>query len=161
MSKAMKLLRGAAFALCLSGGAALAGDISVSAPWTRATAKGASVGVGYLSIANKGRAPDRLVSAATEGAESVELHASSIEDGVMKMRALPDGVEIAPGETLVFRPNGLHLMLVGLKKPLQQGGSLRVTLTFARAGAVAVDLPVQALGASGPPAAEDSPTISY
>ena len=157
------MLRGAALgAGLLLAGSACAADIEIQAPWSRATAKGAAVGGGYLTIVNNGKAPDRLVSATADVAEKAEIHEMAMDNAVMTMRALPDGVEIKPGETVTFKPGGLHLMLMGLKKPLVQGGDVHVTLNFAKAGAIAVTLPVGSLGATGPAApAADSPTISY
>jgi copper(I)-binding protein len=113
--------------------------------------------VGYLAIVNKGAAPDRLVSATADVAEKVELHETGMDNGVMTMRGLPDGVEIKPGETVTLKPGGLHLMLMGLKQPLAQGREVRLTLNFAKAGTVAATLPVGALGATGPEPAGDAP----
>jgi copper(I)-binding protein len=152
------ILRGAALGTgLLLAGAACAADIEIKAPWSRATAKGARVGVGYLAIVNKGAAPDRLVSATADVAEKVELHETGMDNGVMTMRGLPDGVEIKPGETVTLKPGGLHLMLMGLKQPLAQGREVRLTLNFAKAGTVAATLPVGALGATGPEPAGDAP----
>jgi periplasmic copper chaperone A len=148
-------------AALLAAAPAFAGDIQIASPWSRATAKGAAVGAGYLTIVNKGAAPDKLVSAATKAASSVEIHAMSMDNGVMTMRALPDGLDIKPGETVTFKPGGYHLMLMGLTKPLVQGDKVEMTLTFAKAGPVTVTLPVGAIGATAPAASDDSPTISY
>jgi hypothetical protein len=41
-------------------------------------------------------------------------------------------------------------MFTGLKRPLVKGESVKATLTFERAGAVAVDFAVQGVGAAGP-----------
>jgi periplasmic copper chaperone A len=81
----------------------------------------------------------------------------------MKMRALSEGVEIKPGETVTLKPGGVHLMLFGLKQQLLPGATVPVTLSFARAGQIAVVLPVQSIGAMAPaPAAEsEPPSISY
>jgi copper(I)-binding protein len=152
------ILRGVALGTgLLLAGAACAADLEIKAPWSRATAKGARVGVGYLAIVNKGAAPDRLVSATADVAEKVELHETGMDNGVMTMRGLPDGVEIKPGETLTLKPGGLHLMLMGLKQPLAQGREVHLTLNFAKAGPVAATLPVGALGATGPEPAGDAP----
>jgi copper(I)-binding protein len=157
------ILRAAALAFgLLVAGSASAADIEIKAPWSRATAKGAMVGAGYLAIVNKGAAPDRLVSTSADVAEKVEVHAMAMNDGVMTMREQSDGVEIKPGETVTFKPGGLHLMLMGLKHPLVQGGEVHVTLNFAKAGAVAATLPIAAIGATGPAAAgEEAPPMNY
>ncbi len=70
------------------------------------------------------------------------------------MRALPAGIALAPGNALDMAPNGtLHLMFVGLKAPFAAGQKIPLTLQFARAGALRVDLTVEALGALSPSAA--------
>lgn len=138
-------------ALALSA-PAFAGDIAVSSPWARASAPNAPNGACYLEIANTGREPDRLVSAASPAAAKVELHTHLMDNGVMKMRPV-EAFEVSPGEPQVLRPGGNHIMLMGLKEPLKPGASFPVTLTFAKAGAVTVDVPVQAAGAmTGPDA---------
>jgi len=131
---------------------AFAGDIAVSSPWARASAPNAPNGACYLEIANTGHEPDRLVSAASPAAAKVELHTHLMDNGVMKMRPV-EAFEIAPGEPQVLRPGGNHIMLIGLTEPLKPGASFPVTLTFAKAGAVTVNVPVQAAGAMTAPGA--------
>ena len=69
--------------------------------------------------------------------------------GVMKMRSLPAGLEIKPGETVELKPGGVHLMLMGLKQQLQQGQHVKATLVFEKAGKVEVDFSVAGLGGQG------------
>ena len=125
-------------------------SIEVTAPWTRATVRGASVAVGYLTIENKGAVADRLVGATADAAGKVELHETQMKDGVMSMRALTSGLEIKPGAKVAFKPGSYHLMLLGLKAPLLPGGSVHAVLTFDKAGEIAVDMPVEAVGATSP-----------
>jgi copper(I)-binding protein len=145
-------------------GSALAGDIVASTPWTRATVRGASVGVGYFTLENKGKEVDSLTGATTDAAERVELHETKMEDGLMKMRALPQGVEIVPGDRIFIKPGSYHLMLVGLKWAFFPGETVHVTLNFAKSAPVAIDMKVEPFGAEKPetkPAAEEPPQISY
>ena len=123
------------------------GALKLSAPWARATPKGAKVGGGYLKITNTGAEADRLIGGSTSIADKVEVHEMSMSNGVMKMREQPTGLEIKPGQTIELKPGGFHLMIVGLKKPLTQGEHLNVTLTFAKAGKVDVDFAVAGIGA--------------
>ena len=164
MAFALNAVRATILALGLfAAGGACAGGIEVKAPWTRATVAGASVAAGYLAIENKGAEADRLTGAATAAAEKVEIHEMSMEGDIMKMRALPEGIEIKPGETVTLKPGGIHLMIFGLKQPLIPGATVPVTLSFARAGQIAVVLPVQSVGAMTPAPATESepPSISY
>src|SRR3984893_15632865 len=144
-----------AAALALIAGPGLAetyklGAIEIEQPWARATPKGATIGAGYMKITNKGTEADRLVGGTVGFAQRFEVHSMSMEQGVMKMREVKDGLEIKPGETVELKPGGYHVMFVGLKEPLKQGADLSVTLKFAKAGAVEGKYPVAAVGAGGP-----------
>lgn len=127
-----------------------AGDLVISQAWSRATPGGAKTGGGYLTIENKGSAPDKLVGASADGAGKVEVHEMATTDGVMKMRPVEGGLTIEPGKTVKLAPGGFHLMMMELKGPLKQGDKLPVTLQFEKAGKVAVTLDVQGVGASAP-----------
>jgi periplasmic copper chaperone A len=143
-----------AAALSLSTAAAWAqfkvGSIEVTKPWSRATPAGAKVGAGYLEITNRGSAPDRLVSLSTPASGKAEIHEMAMRDGVMNMRALPNGIEVAPGQTVKLAPGGFHLMFVDLGAPLKQGQKFKATLVFEKAGSLDVTFDVEAIGARTP-----------
>ena len=136
--------------LLLSAFPALAGEMEVSQAWSRATVRGASAAAGYLTIDNQGGATDVLKGAASDRAERIEIHQSREENGVMTMRAVPNGVEIKADKQLVLKPGGYHLMIIGLKTAFLPGEIVHVTLHFDKAGDVDADLKVVAFGASGP-----------
>jgi copper(I)-binding protein len=125
------------------------GDLTVTSPWTRATPGGARIAGGYLKITNNGTTPDRFVGAKSDMTDRVEIHEMSMSDGVMKMRPLPNGIEIKPGETVELKSGGYHLMFMDLKQPLKQGDMLKATLQFEKAGPLDVNFNVNALGATG------------
>ena len=127
-----------------------AGDLVITQAWSRATPGGAKVGGGYLTIENKGSAPDRLIGGSADVADKVQVHEMAVNNGVMTMRPLDKGLVIEPGKTVKLAPGGYHLMLLELKSPLKQGDKLAVTLEFERAGKVALSLDVQGVGAQGP-----------
>jgi periplasmic copper chaperone A len=129
------------------------GSIHITQPWVRATPKGATTGAGYLTVTNNGSAADRLSCAASDASAQCQIHTMTMEDGVMKMRAVDDGLEIKPGETVTLKPGGLHVMFLGLTHPLETGGAVEATLKFEKAGTVKVQLPVVAIGAAAPGAA--------
>jgi len=123
------------------------GSLKIDHPWARATPKGASVGGGYMKITNSGTAPDRLVGGSTDISDSFEVHEMKMEDGVMKMRPVANGLEIKPGQTVSLDPSGYHVMFVGLNEQLMQGGHFKATLQFANAGKVDVDFTIEGIGA--------------
>ncbi|MDB5598284.1 MAG: hypothetical protein JWN71_328 [Xanthobacteraceae bacterium] len=126
------------------------GDLKIVQPWVRETPKGAKVGGGYLTITNTGSTPDRLIGGATPAAGRFEIHVMSMDNGVMKMRQMENGIEIKPGETVELKPGGLHLMMMDLKQPFAKGGEIKGTLRFEKAGSVDVVFPVQGMGAAPP-----------
>jgi copper(I)-binding protein len=125
------------------------GDLTVTSPWTRATPGGAKIAGGYLKITNGGTTPDRFVGVKSDPSDRVEIHEMSMSDGVMKMRPLPSGLEIQPGETVELKSGGYHLMFMDLKQPLKQGETFKAKLQFEKAGSLDVDFSVNALGATG------------
>jgi copper(I)-binding protein len=133
-----------------------AGDLVITQPWSRATPGGAKIAGGFLTIENKGAAPDRLVSGAGDIAGKVEIHEMAMNNGVMTMRPLDKGLVIEPGKTVKLAPGGYHLMLMDLKQPFKQGDKVPVTLEFEKAGKVALSLDVQGVGAQAPAGAGHS-----
>jgi copper(I)-binding protein len=126
------------------------GSLAIIDAWARATPKGATVAAAYMKITNTGTTPDRLVGGSSDVAPTFQVHEMTMENGVAKMRALKDGIEIKPGETVELKPGSYHVMFVGLKKPLVAGDDIKATFEFEKAGKVELALPVQAVGAQGP-----------
>lgn len=122
------------------------GSLIISQPWSRATPKGASIGGAYLKITNNGNTSDRLVGGASPIAGRFEIHEMSMDNGVMKMRPLKDGLEIKPGETVELKPGSYHIMLLDLKQPIEKGKAVKGTLTFEKAGSVDVEYNVVGVG---------------
>lgn len=139
-------------ALLLFVGPAWAGDddsasLRIEQPWSRATAPGTPVGVGYLVIVNEGDEDDRLVGAASPVAERVTVHRSIEEDGVTRMEHQEDGIAIPAGDSVALAPGGYHLMLMQLDERLEKGDSVPLTLRFERTGTIEVELEVRGLAA--------------
>ena len=127
------------------------GKLVITAPWARATPKGAPVGGGYLTITNTGSEPDRLIGGSFPGAARFEVHEMTMQNGVMRMRPVAKGIEIKPGQTVELKPGGYHLMFFGLKQQLKQGDTVSGTLQFAKAGRVEITFRVGSIAASAAP----------
>ncbi len=127
-----------------------AGDLAITQAWSRATPSGAKIAGGYLTIENKGTAPDRLLGGSGDIAAKVEVHEMATNNGVMTMRPLDKGLTIDPGKTVKLAPGGLHLMIMDLKSPFKQGDKVPVTLEFEKAGKVTLSLDVLGVGAQAP-----------
>ncbi len=121
------------------------GDIRIVHPWAMPTARwvthGAS-GVGYLVLKNNGRKSDKLLSALTEIAGKVELRAHGGTGDTPTTRPV-ESIEIPAGGEVRLEPGGLHLLLMNLEQPLEEGRRFAVALQFERAGKITVDMHVQ------------------
>jgi uncharacterized protein YcnI/copper(I)-binding protein len=126
------------------------GDLTLTAPFTRATLPNAPVAGGFLTITNTGVEDDRLVSVSVDFAKEGQIHEMAMEGDVMKMRQLADGLVIPAGETVTLEPGGYHLMFMGLTRALTEGETVPVTLTFEKAGEITIDLPVAGAAAEAP-----------
>jgi len=119
------------------------GELEITAGAIKAMTPGQPVGGGYLTIVNKGASDDRLVSVSlAAGAERVELHEMSMQNEVMIMRKLNDGIVLPAGQTVEMKPGGLHMMLLGVAAPFKAGSVVHATLAFEKAGSVDIDIPV-------------------
>jgi copper(I)-binding protein len=114
------------------------GALTISNAWSRPTPPGAPTAVGYLTIANNSGEPDRLIGADTPAAASLGLHSMSNAGGIMRMRAVPEGLTIAPHAAVTLNPDGYHLMFEGLKGAFKPGDHVPAVLHFEHAGAVRI-----------------------
>ena len=119
-------------------------SVQVDGAWARASAGAATTGAAYVTLMG-GMQPDALVGVSTPVAAMAEVHETSNDNGVMKMRPV-EAVPISPHQMVTFKPGGYHIMLTGLKHPLAAGQSFPVTLTFAHAVSVTVEVQVRAIG---------------
>ncbi len=118
--------------------------------WARATPPGAPVAGGFVTIRNTAKRADRLLSATSPDARLVEIHEMNMDNGVMRMRRIDDGLAIAPNATLELKPGGYHLMFIGPKHPFVQGETITATLRFEQAGTREVRFEVRAMGSAAP-----------
>lgn len=124
-----------------------AGDLELDHPWIAEPPPGAPTAAGYLAITNEGEEADRLMAIRCAFAEKCEIHEMTIDDaGVMQMRALPEGIEIAPGTTVKLARGGYHLMFTHVAERPVAGDMIPVTLVFEHAGEVDVMFSVQKAG---------------
>ena len=103
--------------------------ISVEAPWARPTIGNGSVSAAYLIITNAGPVADEILLGSSPASAKVEIHTHIMDGDIARMRRL-QGVDLPARKTIIFEPGGLHIMLIGLHKPLKAGDKLKLTLTF-------------------------------
>ena len=107
-------------------------DIQPGNGWARPT-RGDVPGAVYVTIENKGSAGDRLTGAATDRAAMAMIHQSELANGVATMRMV-DEIDIPAGGRIEMAPGGTHIMLEGLKAPLNSGDRFDLVLKFGKSG---------------------------
>jgi copper(I)-binding protein len=112
---------------------AWAAGLTVTDAWSRSTPPGVTVGVGYFTLKNDTGKSDRLLKVSSPVAEKVQVHRTEVLDGIARMREVAV-LHVAAGETVKLEPDGMHLMLIGLKKPLVEGQAFELSLVFEVAG---------------------------
>ena len=130
----------------VAGAAAQTAPIEADHVWARATPGGSKTAAVYLTLVNKGLAGDRLVAVSTGVAGRAELHITTTENGIARMRPVA-ALDMKPGTTTVLKPGGYHIMLRDLKHPLTEGQSFLLSLTFEKAGKMDVTVTVEKAGA--------------
>jgi periplasmic copper chaperone A len=123
--------------------------INLEHVWARATPGGATTGAAYFTVSSTAL-PDHLVGASTPVAALAELHETTNDNGVMKMRPVAS-ITLDPGKPVTLKPGSFHVMMTGLKSPLKVGDSFPLTLTFEHAQPVTVSVPVEATGGMAMP----------
>ena len=125
-----------------AGSAQTIGNLTITKAWIRATPPAAMAAGGFMVIANNGTTDDVLMAVEFSGARKSEIHQMKMNDGVMTMRPLKDGLTIGAGKKTTLKPGGFHLMFMGLQNQLKDGQKFPLKLTFARAGEISIDFVV-------------------
>ena len=102
-------------------------SVEVKDAWARATVQGQMATGAFMKLTAK--EGSRLVSASSPAAGVTEVHEMSMDNGVMKMRAIP-GLDLPAGKAVELKPGGYHVMLMDLKAPLQKDTTIPLTLVF-------------------------------
>jgi copper(I)-binding protein len=95
-----------------------------------------------MVLKNESGDEDRLQEARSDAAEAVQLHTHLDQDGVMMMRPI-EFIVVPAGGSAELQPGGLHIMLIRLTRPLNEGETVPLTLVFERAGEMSLDVPVR------------------
>ena len=117
-------------------------DLIISNAWIRKTPNNQYASAGYLTIKNIGGVEKKLLAVHAEFAERSEIHWMRIDNDVMKMRHLKDGITIPAQKTTYLKPGGYHLMFINLKKPLSKMDTHQVKLIFENKGHLVIQMKV-------------------
>ena len=119
------------------------GELVISNAWIRNTPANHHMTAGYLKIENVGNIDDKLIDVSSSIAEKVEIHQIIIENEVIKMRPLNDGLTIRAGDIVYLKPGSVHLMFLGLKQQILPMELHQINLTFLKAGKLTVEAVVK------------------
>lgn len=103
--------------------------ITVANPWIRATAPGQTVSGAFMTLVNQSATAYALSAVSFSGADTVEIHETSMADGMMRMRQVSQ-IDIPANGSAELKPGSYHIMLIGLDRELQAGTTESLTLTF-------------------------------
>lgn len=118
------------------------GNLVIENAWARATPPNAKTAAIYMTMRNEGSTPFSLVKADTSASGMTMLHNTVMEKDVMKMKHMMR-VAIEPGKTATFEPGGMHIMLMSLNRPLIEGETLDLTLSFKKREPIALTVPIK------------------
>ncbi|RMH87887.1 copper chaperone PCu(A)C [Lysobacter pythonis] len=130
--------------------AAAPGHLHADQAWTRAIPEGANVAGGFMTLRNESASDDRLVQVSSPLSDEVQIHETSMSDGMMRMRQLPEGIALPAGQVVELKPGGLHLMFMSPKHALSAGQEIEATLRFEHAPPQVVKFAVQAVAEMPP-----------
>lgn len=142
MKKLLTLVAG-----CVISSSVLAAEVSVEAPYARATAPGQLNSAVFMQLHNQGD-ETAIVGASSNAAEVVELHTHVHDQGVMRMRQI-DAIDLPANSRVELAPGGLHIMLIGLHDSLKVDSQIELTLEYADGTATQLDVPVQMVMPAG------------
>lgn len=111
--------------LTLSFALPAAAQVKVDDPWVRATVPQQRATGAFMQLTAPADA--RLVGAQSPAAAVVEIHEMTMENDVMRMRAI-EALDLPAGMTVELKPGGYHVMLIDLKAQAKEGDTIPVTL---------------------------------
>lgn len=117
---------------------AQAGDIAVIDPYIRLVPQGVPTTAAFMLIRNTGNADRKLLKIDSPIAKTVELHHHINDNGVMRMRPVKE-IELKAGGQVELKPGGYHVMLIDLRKVLEEGERVPMTLSFDNGGSEKFD----------------------
>lgn len=141
----MKISLAAALVVCLPVGAWAAGAadrIAVVDPYVRLVPPGAMATAAFMVLKNSGDKDVKLVKAENGASKITELHTHLNENGIMKMRQV-QAIDIKAKSETTLQPSGLHVMMIDLKEPLNEGGKVAITLVFDDGSSKKIEAPVR------------------
>lgn len=127
-----------------------AGDLQIIHPHIPQPPASAKAAGGFMAIVNIGTEPERLIGIESDIAARSELHESRVDANGVGTMAHVEALDIPPGGTVSLEHGGLHIMFMGLKRPLVAGELHKGALIFEKAGRVEIEFQIDPpIGKSG------------
>lgn len=155
-------LKTLALIAAFAGGTVYAQTVEIKDAWVRTAVPGQKATGAFMKITT--REGVKLISVATPAAGVAEVHEMKMEGDVMRMRAVPGGLDLPAGKTLELKPGGgYHVMLMDLKAPLAKDSTIPLTLVFKDAKGVQskVELKVPVTTVAPAAKAGDMPAMDH
>ena len=121
---------------------AFAQNVTVTDAWARATVQGQKASGAFMKITAKDNT--KLIGVSSPVAGVAEVHEMKMDKDVMRMAALPNGLDLPAGQAVELKPGGYHVMLMDLKTALKKDSTVPLTLVFKDAKGVQSTLTVKA-----------------
>lgn len=128
--------------------AAVTDQITVKDGFVREVPPNQTISAAFMTLQNNDMSDHKVVSATSPAANVVELHTHTHENGMMKMRQIPQ-IDLPAGGDAVLKPGGLHIMLIDLTAPLVSGKAVPVTIKFEDGSEKTLELPVKSVKPMG------------
>lgn len=134
--------------LSLGVQAAVNDQIQIKDGFVREVPPNQTISAAFMTIQNNDMSDHKVVSASSPAAKTVELHTHTHENGMMKMRQIPQ-IDLPAGADAMLKPGGLHIMLIDLTAPLASDKLVPVTIKFEDGSEKTMDLPVKSVKSMG------------
>ncbi len=116
------------------------GHLVIAHPHMTAPLPGANISAGYLTITNRGSETERLIAVSADFAKKGQIHSVAIVNGTAKMRPVTNGIEIPPGQSVVLKKGGFHMMFLQVSQDVRVGKLQTVSLMFEKASRIDVEM---------------------
>ena len=110
--------------------------------WIKEPIGNHSITSGYLTIKNTNSYDETLIAITTNFAKKSEIHEMIIENDIMKMNILNDGLKIPANSIVLLKPGSYHVMFMQLYKKLKIMSTHKINLNFEKVGQLNVHFPV-------------------
>ena len=144
------ITRAAALPLALLSLQVAAAGLEIKDGYVREMPPGQTVSAAFMTLHNSTEAPIVLVAASSDAADQAEIHGHRHSAEGMRMEKM-ERLEVPAGGDQALQPGGYHLMLIGLKRPLNEGDKVGITLRDETGKAYSATLPVARMMGAGAP----------